>query len=185
MNADNPYAAPKMVEPPAVDAATGAAIWRNGKLLVIGPDQVLPARCVKCNEAADAYPFRRTLVWYPRWTYLGLLGGLIPFVVIAIVMQKKLTGVFALCELHRRHRRRAILIGWLGSLAGMAIIIGGASSRDLAALGVMSGIVTILISVFYGLFASRIVWPQRIRDQRAWVNGVCPQYLEGLPEYGM
>lgn len=184
MHDENPFAAPQPVQPPAVDAATGAAIWRHGPLLVIGPDQVLPMRCVKCNEP-DATPFRRTLVWCPPWAYLLLIVGLIPFVLIALVVQKKLTGVFALCELHRRRRRRAIAIGWLGALAGVAIILAGAATRDGAGLGVLLGIATIFLTAIYGLFASRTVWPRRIRQGRAWVNGVCPQYLDDLPEYGM
>lgn len=185
MQSHNPFASPQALAPPSVDPATGAAIWRSGNLLVVGADQALPDRCVRCNAPAEGYQLRRKLVWYPAWAYLGLLGGIIPFVLLALITQKRLTTYVGLCPAHRGRRRRAITLGWLSPLAGVFLMIVAGSVRTGAGFLLLGGLLLILGGGLCGALLARTVWPKRIREGRAWIKGVCPQLLAEFAEYGL
>jgi hypothetical protein len=37
--------------------------------------------------------------------------------------------------------------------------------------------------MIYGLIRGRIVTPRRIDKEHVWLNGVCAEYLENLPDW--
>lgn len=182
MDPVNPYAAPQAAtnEPISADASGNA--WRSGSDLVVNAQAELPERCVKCNAPAERRRFQ--LTWHTPLAYLGLLGGLIPYIILALVLQKKLTVHVGVCRDHTRKRRRVILLGTLGFLAGLGLLIfGGISLRPpTSGIVMLSGFVLLLGSAIYGAAASRIVWPKKIVNQVAWLKGAGPEYLAELPE---
>ena len=186
MTSVNPYASPQFSDPPpGVAGAFGeGGAWRSGRLLVVAPGVQLPDRCVKCNSPANGYGKRLRLAWHSPLAFLALLGGLLPYVIVAIILTKRLTIYAGVCPRHRRRRLAGILVGWLGFALGFLVCVVGASARAPAgAWAFIVGIVLILLSLVAGIVGSRIVWPRRIRDDRAWLNGVDPEYLCGFPEF--
>lgn len=187
MSSHNPFASPQTatrfgspVQNSAASAVFGGAIWRSGNCLVVGHDTRLPDRCVKCNGAT---PNKRKmkLAWHSPVAYVGLLLGLIPYVLLAIGLQKRLTVHVGLCSTHVAKRRKAILLGTLGIFAGIAVlIVGGVQENPWIALG---GFVLLMFSVFYLVFAPRIVWAKKITRDHAWIKGVAPEYLAGMAEF--
>ncbi len=188
MESINPYASPKtsIAAAPAANDPSGIfGVWRSGGLLVVVPNAQLPNRCVKCNGPTDANHIRFKMAWHSPVAYFGLLLGLIPYIILAIVLQKKLTVDVSVCGHHRRRRRNAVWMAWLGAVAAFVLmILGGASLRQPASgMSIVAGFALLIFSIFYGVLAFRIIWPKRIDGQRAWVKGVCREYLATFPEY--
>lgn len=184
MDSTNPYASPRAVAASAALSDAGLAAWRSGSILVVGPNVQLPDRCVKCNAPADGQLRRFRMSWHSPAAYLGLLLGLIPYILIAIILQKKLTVYAGVCDYHTRKRRMIIVGSILGCLAGLAVVIFAfAGFRQPNGPLFLGGMVLLLAAMVYGAVASRILWPKRIRKDLAWVKGACPDYLAAFPEY--
>ena len=133
---DNPYAAPSV--PAGYTQAfvpgqmpPGAGVWRQGKLLVMHISASLPPVCVKSNQPAAA-PLLRKLQWHSPWAYLGLLGGLPPFVILALVLTKRASINIGLSQEWIDRRKRRMLVAWLiglGSvLVGVLVLVCRAST---------------------------------------------------------
>ena len=175
--------------------AAPMAAWRDGIRLVVPKDGPLPMRCVKCNsEASPRFTWRKTLYWHtPALYILILFPGLLIYAIVAIIVRKGSKVEAGLCEIHGRRRRKRILIGWLIALSGIGCIVGAivaGSQRTDTVLGnligilVIAGIVLILTSLFWAVFAGRVLWPSQIGGRYAWLNGACVEYLESLPSVG-
>ncbi len=177
----NPYASPQSTTTVRFDSVhEGMGPWHRGKLLVVGHNTQLPARCVKCNAPTEQPLKRMRLSWYSPVAYLGLLLGLLPFAIIAVITQKKMTIHIGICDYHRYQRRMGILVGVSGTFLGIGLFIGGGLA-DIALA--VPGILVILGSLVICMRKTRIVWPKRIDKQFAKLHGACPEYLAELQEF--
>src|SRR5262245_20006921 len=84
---------------------------------------VLPRVGMRCGAAADETK-AKSFSWYHPLAYLGLLAGLLPFLIIALVLTKRMTVEAPLCHEHRGHwfKRSLLVIGTL--LVVLALGIG-------------------------------------------------------------
>jgi hypothetical protein len=181
---ENPYAAPRHSAPKVAELPPGQTAWRKGNMLVVDHEAELPARCVKCGFVTDDRPKKLTLVWYPSWTLIGLLFCGLPFIILALILQKRATIHVHICERHRARRLYAIQFGWLGALTGIVMIVAGVILKhELAPLLCLGGLVLLFVSIIGGIILSRLFSPQRIVKRRAWLKGACPEFLAVLPEY--
>lgn len=184
MSEVNPYASPmspiEVVGPPP---SPGNA-WGSGQILVVAHNSNLPGKCIKCNESLKLKRKRLNLAWISPWYYILLFFALLLFVIVALILQKKMQVELCLCSAHRSKRRNAILVGWLGTLGGIAlIVVGAAADNGGTPYAIIGGLVLFWVTLFYGVLRSRIVWPQRIDKTYAWLKGASPQYLLALPEF--
>jgi hypothetical protein len=185
----NPYASPPIVEnqfsgfagPGKMDAD---GLWRQDNLLVMAKTATLPGRCVKSNEPT-AGRLKRNLTWYPQWLVVLLLCvGPIPYIIVALILQKTAKIEIGLSEQWRGRRNRALLIGWLIALAAVGLFVGGIAFVDDGGVALIPiSILALLVALIYGTYASRMVSPKFIDDYYAWIKGVCPEYLSTLPEW--
>lgn len=77
--------------------SVGLARWRGDALLVTADGGHVPARgCVLCGSS-EATARERKFTYTPPWVYLGLLGGLLPLLILAVVGQKKARVWVPLC----------------------------------------------------------------------------------------
>jgi len=180
----NPYAAPfaSLVPEPAT---SDGGVWRDADLLVVRKGSVLPARCVKCNEAAERWK-KQTLYWHHPGLYVLLLSPLIYLIVVLIVRQSIALPI-GVCRRHLARRRRVIFVAWLLVFGGLGTMIltgslVGAARRDFALPVLLSGIAMMIVGAFYGVLGARLLWPKRIDPYFAWINGASPEYLAELPE---
>jgi hypothetical protein len=160
---------------------SGAPIWRSDKTLVITGEATLPDRCVKCNAPAEGRRLKRRLYWHHPAVYLLILCSILIYVIVALIIRKRATIEIGLCERHLAKRKRDILIGWAMALSGLGLLIGGISANSGWA-GAAGGVV-FLAALFYGVATAQMVSAKRIDDAHVWVRGVCPEYLDTLPDW--
>jgi hypothetical protein len=167
-------------------------VWREGKLLVMRKDALLPAMCVQTNQpTSERLP--RQLHWHTPWLYLALLAGLIGiivYVVVALFVRESANISIGLSRDRIVRRRWMIFAAWMGSLLGIVLCIGGgvtasnhsAGDEAVAALWI-SGLVLCLGSMITGILMARIVTAAKITSRFAWIKGVHPDYLAALPTF--
>lgn len=135
--------------------SVGLARWRSDALLVMADGGSVPARgCVMCGST-EASACERKFVYTPPWVYLGLLGGLLPLVILAVVGQKKARVWVPLCRgCLRRWRLGEVavyayaLLGFVGVpwLCGLALE--AIAGRDALWVGVALGLVLWIVGAF-------------------------------------
>src|SRR5262245_28530139 len=90
----------------------------------------LPRVCMRCGAPATLFK-TKNFSWYPSWVYILLLAGLLPFAIVALIMQKKMRVSAPLCDQHKHHwvwptaAAVVALLLLLGMLFG-GIALGGA-----------------------------------------------------------
>lgn len=181
----NPYEAPKGDLKPIGSLADGG-LWRDGNLLVMRKDALLPDRCLRCDSPAEGYRLKRNLSWHhPAW-YLIVLANLLIYVIVALCIRKTAKIEVPLCPIHRAKRRNAILTGWLLALAGIGLFIagialGGTERESSLIVLVPVGAVVFLVGLFWGAIGAPPVVPTRIDDYYVWLKKVGPEFLGHLP----
>jgi hypothetical protein len=176
----NPYQSPQAVLAPEI--VPGADVWQDGNLLVLRRGSVLPDRCIKCNAPAEGYRLRRNLSWHNPALFLTILAGLLIYVIIALIVRQTMQVEIGLCPVHRSKRLRAIAIGWILALAGIAtMILGGTTGGRQSGGYMLIGLGILLIGLFYGLIGSSTVSPKKIDPYFGWLKGACREYLAELP----
>jgi hypothetical protein len=157
------------------------SLWRQGRTLVMRQDAELPDRCVKCNAPVNGAKLRRNLYWHHPGLYLLIFLNLLIYLIVALFVRKRAKIALGLCEKHRATRVKAIAAAWILVLLGIGLLVGGIVIEN-GWLGV-SGVILLLAGMIYGLIRGRIVTPRRIDKEHVWLNGVCAEYLENLPDW--
>ena len=64
--------------------ANDTGVWRDGDILVMHKEAVLPDRCIKCNAPCNGYRLKRNLSWHrPAWFLLIFISLWIYLIVFA------------------------------------------------------------------------------------------------------
>jgi len=165
-------------------APSGAAgnMWRTGRQLITTSETPFPDRCVKCNAPANGFRLKRVLYWQHPAYYLLLLCNLLILLIVVLIVRKKAVLHVGLCTDHRAQRRQALLIGWIGTLGGLALaIIGGAAFNS--GWLVLIGIVVLLGALIYGGVKGPVISAAKVTKENVWVKGVHNDFLAELPEW--
>jgi hypothetical protein len=184
VSSENPYKPPQVTDPivqPQQLEKDG--IWRQGSLLVMRKDAVLPDRCIKSNVATDR-KLKRSLNWHPSWVFLTILISLCVYIVIALILSKKATIRIGLSDEWFAKRSRAILIGWGSVLASIGMLISGGAmieQNDAFGILILAGVVLFLFGAIYGLIRARMISPTKIDDAYVWIKGANAEYLASFP----
>ncbi len=159
-------------------------VWRDANTLVMKKDAELPDRCVKSNLPAETH-LPRDLTWHPVWVYLLVLLSPLIYIIVALLIRKKAKISIGLTDACAAKRRNAILIAWLLALAGLGVIIGGFATLtgDATVITTLAGIVVMIVGANWGMRGSSMVSVSKIDDEYVWLKGVCPEYLDELPEW--
>lgn len=185
----NPYSSPQADMPLLAKlAGPPQGLWRDGDTLVLRIGTLLPPRCVKSNEP-ETSTWRRKLAWHPPWVFVLILVHLLIYIIVALIFTKRATFDFPLSQTWRARRRNALLVGWGIALLGVATFIAGCvlageRSTETAGIIVMLGSIALpLIGLAWGVLRGRLLSPQKIDDNFAWIKGVSPDYLATLPHW--
>jgi hypothetical protein len=158
-----------------------ATAYRDGKILVVPSGSSLPATCVKCGAPASGKPLTKTFSWHSAGYYFLIFLGLIVYVIVALVVQKKVRIDVPFCEAHRSWRTRM-------NVAGAVLLIGSVPlSFLLMSLEVNGGVVALIAvaMAFSGLVVLAIVGssftPVYIDATCAKFKGAGEPFLSLLP----
>ncbi|HEX3345883.1 MAG TPA: hypothetical protein VHS09_14965 [Polyangiaceae bacterium] len=189
--APNPYAPPQApygaypAGPPGYAAPPPRV---EGDRLIVGKAYTFPACCVKCGATGTLGARAQKFAWFPSWTYLLLLTGLLPMVICQLVLTKRAQFLLPLCgpcrsrwTMARVLRSLAILGPLLGGL-GLAILGAASDTGWLAAAGLLlffAGVLVVL-PIDLVLVRRRTVRAVFIDDRMATLKGIAPQVLDAL-----
>jgi uncharacterized membrane protein len=173
-----------------VAAAAGSyrGPWRQGNLLVVHRDSKLPPFCVRTNVPAET-TMQRTVSWFHPLVYIALLTCLLIFLLLAKLLQQRLTLTLPLSKAFVEQRKRQIFVSGLLTSCGLLLLVLGlvlAVTGDLDQPWPLVTLIVLGLSIFTAgsLWVNRviaIVSAQKIDGDFAWIKGVHTGYLERLP----
>lgn len=181
----NPYAAPTadVGERPAI-SPTGEGLWQSGRVLVMEKTAVLPDVCVVCNAPADGFSLRRRLAWHSPWWYFTIFLGVLIYIIVALIVQRRADIRVGLCMTHRQRRRTWLTVAWMIVALAVALpFVLGWLDPDAIAFGFLALPLLLLAAALVGLYGARVVYPKRIDAEYAMLGGVSPAFLMTLPEW--
>jgi hypothetical protein len=160
------------------------SVWREGKVLIMVPDSTLPDRCVKCNQPADEPTKARKVYWHHPAVYLLVLINVLLYAIVGVIVRRRAVVAPGLCAEHKKRRRMAILLGWVGFITGIALLTWG--FRDSTVGGgqfLVTGILLVLLSILASIILARIVYAQKIDRSYVRLKGCGPEFLDTLPRF--
>jgi hypothetical protein len=160
------------------DSNYAQGVWRDGSLMVMTKETVLPNRCVKCNAPAMKL-MKRTVEWYPRYVILVFLLIRIAGLILYFCTRKRVTVHIGLCEEHINKRRFGVLAGGVLLLIGFLSFFGGIGNENVPVF--MLGLLLILAGIFVMVTIWRTVTAKKIEEPYVWVKGVHRDFLDTLP----
>lgn len=170
-------------------APTDGRLFRHGNLLVVYQKATFPDRCIKCNEPTTQR-LRRVLHWHLPILYLLMIAPIL-YVIVALFVGKKAEFYIPLSERFIARRRSNTLIAVfllvVGSLAfGFGIwMINSPEPYTFVVAGclMLLGPALWMVASLWGIYGCRVISARYIDDHFAKIAGVCPQFLENLPEW--
>jgi hypothetical protein len=150
----------------------------------------LPPVCMKCGAPATQFK-ERTFSWHSQWVYVLLLAGLVPFVIIALVLTKRMRVAVPFCDAHAGHwwKRNLFIVGGLLLLIAMLIfgaVRSGPGGNDslsralLIAVGI-GFLVWIVLAIIVSLTMIR---PTEITANSITLTAVSPAFVDAVEEEG-
>lgn len=154
-----------------------------GCVLVRG-NSVLPALCLKTGEQLSGDHWRKkvTIAWAPPWVYVGILGGILPLLILILIAQKKGEITYSLSSSARKRIVKRRLIGLGVLLCGVAAIgacIVNDGKGDITGILVLTGLVLLIT----GLVIMVLSAPIRVTGHRnGWfrIKGAGADFISTL-----
>jgi hypothetical protein len=150
---------------------------------------LMPEVCMVCGARAETWKSKR-FSWCTPLAYLGLLAGLLPFLIIALVLTKYMTVRVPLCHQHTGHwsKRTWTIIGtflavMLLGIAAVALMANQQPPNDevgWACLGTVGLLFVWLIAA--AIIQSSAIRPSEITDSSITLNKVHPDFVEAMRE---
>jgi hypothetical protein len=161
-------------------------IFRHGRKVVASLTAPMPPVCIKTGQPTDKY-LARELRWHHPLIYLGLLLGILPYLIGALLTQKKhRIRVYMTPQLMKR-RRIGITLACVGAFGGIAAVIAGAvnanDNETLAGILFLIGVLGFLVGLILALIYSNPISAARIDDEHIWIKGAGKPFLATLPEW--
>ncbi|MBN9520263.1 hypothetical protein J0H58_17330 [bacterium] len=124
----------------------------------------LPEVCMRCGAPADVHR-GRTFSWHPQWVLLLLFGGLLPFLIVAVILTKRMRVEVPLCDAHKNHWLARAAVIWttffgLIGLGVVAMLLMGPQGNDPVGGYVCAGTV---VGLFIWLISAAILQSTSIR----------------------
>ncbi|MGH9905530.1 MAG: hypothetical protein ACRD8U_08120 [Pyrinomonadaceae bacterium] len=123
----------------------------------------------------------RKLSWHHPILYILIFGGLVFYLILALILRKTVTLDVGVCERHLKKRRQGIVVSWSLIIAGVVGFFAAISFNE-GGLAVL-GMVLFLGGVIYGIVTTKLVAPSKIDDRLVWLRGLNKDYLNELPAW--
>ena len=153
-------------------------------LILVRDGSLLPELCLKTGQpvTADGWQKKVAITWSPPWVYLGILGGLIPLVILILVAQKKGQIRYSLSSeaWEKIKKRRAIgFLILLGFFATIAACFVPGMDEELIGILIMTGFLLLIVSLVVFISSAPI---RAVRFRNGWfqVKGAGAEFLSTL-----
>lgn len=154
-------------------------------------DGDLPMVCMCCGAPATVVRTRR-MSWYPRWVWLLILVNLLVLLIVAMILTKRATLQAPLCDEHKNHWSKRMLIGF-GSfvllvlfIIGEVVVMSNASRQIQDSMGgfaFLAGAVAVLAwLILLVTLSGTAIRPNEITDRDLVLAGVSPAFIDALEE---
>jgi hypothetical protein len=149
---------------------------------------------MRCGQASALYK-DKTFSWYPPWVGVLILAGLLPYLILVMVMTKRMTVSVPLCQQHKNHWliRNLLILGILAVVA--VLVIGGfvltaAFSDQLGQRGGdLSGFICLAGGVLFlawliavVIIQATAIKPSEITDDTITLNRVSDAFVDAVEE---
>jgi hypothetical protein len=153
--------------------------WQDKSRLVVDQGVNIADRCVKCNSRQGIKRWPRKFSYAPPILYFLLFGGVMPYFIVAMIVQKTARMDLGLCERHIRERRNHILASWLMVVVGFCLFAFWHEPK----IVVIAGIILFAGGIVNGVRVSASVSASKIDENRIWLRGVSRDFLGELPSW--
>jgi hypothetical protein len=158
-------------------------------------DDDLPDVCMKCGAPATTR-ISRAFAWYPEWVWITILAGLLIFVILALVLTKRMRVEVPLCDEHKKHwfNRNLAIWGTFGILAllmvigiGIAVAAADPSDRDgnpvfgVICIGSLVCLIPWLTVVAIAHYS--MIRPSEITDRSIRLTKVSDEFVDAVEDY--
>lgn len=152
---------------------------------------LLPSVCMRCGAPADNRK-SRTFSWFPPIAYIGLIAGILPFAIIALVLTKRMSVSVPLCHEHRGHWSTRTTITVVSLLALILMGVGfivytgnqppgpGGDLSGIFCLGWVGALIIWLILV--AILQAGSIRATEITDRTVKLTGVHDGFIAALEE---
>lgn len=162
-------------------AANDINIWKEkNKVKLLLSHRAFPKRCITCNMPTTDKFIKRKIYFIPPITYIGLLAGLLPLIILYYVLRKEVNLEYYFCKKHAQKRLMTLLFMNGGIIIGIFLIF--------ASIGFDSGFIALFgVFVFLvSLIAGNIILPSnpsviKIDTTHAWLKGPGKVFINSLP----
>ena len=174
----NPYQSP-LADAVAADHALATGPLVDGKCLVLVSGTILPAHCVRTNQAVtEGDMTRKRFDWAAPWVALLILVNVIVLLLVYFLVRKKCFLTFGLHPSVRRKYRNRLLLKALIAIALFFAIPVTAAIESTAAIVVAAVLfIVAVVSLFIGNSPLRVV---RYREGKFWIKGFSDEYLASI-----
>jgi hypothetical protein len=146
----------------------------------------LPPVCMCCGAEATVFKTKQ-FSWYPTWVPLLLLIGLLPFIIVALILTKRMRVKAPLCKRHRNHwfARQALILlsflGLIGLVVSTVVLAPTPMKEETTALLFIGGVVGFLAwLVFAVVLHVGTIRPTEITRYSITLEGVAPEFKEAV-----
>lgn len=151
----------------------------------------LPAVCMRCGEPAHAWKAKK-FSWCPSWVIVLLFAGVPVYVIVALLLTKRMKVRVPLCEAHQGHWfKRDIfnlcyLVFIVGLVVGTIMIpsslgVSKATQDTLFGWACLSTVLALVVwIVIYAVVDSQMIGPKEITDRGITLKGVAPAFVTAL-----
>jgi hypothetical protein len=153
----------------------------------------LPRICMRCGADATRHK-SKMFSWYPPWVIVLLLGGILPYVLVAVILTKRMRIDAPLCQRHRFHwgsRQALILLSLLGVLGLIVLLVVLTTARQGQQPLLPSAAWWTLPAAFLGwlilivVVQTTTIRPVEITDYKMTLTSVSPAFADAVREYEM
>jgi hypothetical protein len=156
-------------------------------------EERLPMACMCCGAKAESTVTRK-FSWYPPWIVILLFFGLCPFVIVALILTKRMTVGVPLCHLHKNHWSWR---NWLSVLTFLGLVGLGGGATFLSAqmqapggqnyIGAIAcgGVVVLGVAwfVMVAIVQLTAIGATEITDRSITLKGVSESFVNTLQEF--
>jgi hypothetical protein len=155
-----------------------SAVRRDGKLLIMTEESVLPDRCVKCNSPAERQ-VKYKLNWVPNYVNIVAIFSWLLALLLVAFKKKTVTVHVGLCDKHFNRRIAGLFFG--GGLVTVGLLMGVLAVFNQDYLLIVYGAGAGLIGAFFIALLIPNIKADRIEEPFVWVKGFHKDFLDTLP----